>query len=95
MSSMKLKELLHQLTLVLCLVVPALTGRPADAWEKGSVYDEPDNWQSGDIDARIGAPISAEDFDNPTYVIDYTEERDSIRQEELLDAIEGIEDSDR
>ena len=45
-------------------------------------------WNSGAIDARLGDPIG---FDGSAdYILEYTEERDRLRQEELLEAIDEI-----
>ena len=89
MSSMEIKSYLYQYTIVLGIFVLSLViANNAMAWEDDKFT--PDNlssdrsiWNSGAIDARFGAPIG---FDGSAdYILEHTEERDRIRQEEILE----------
>ena len=96
MSNMEIKSYLKQYTMVPGIFVLSLViANSATAWEDNEFT--PDHlrsdrsvWNSGAIDARIGAPIG---FDGSAdYLLEYTEERDRIMQEELLEAIEEARD---
>ena len=95
MSSMEIKSYLNQYTIVLGIFVLSLViANNAMAWEDykftpDHLSSDRSVWNSGAIDARIGGPIG---FDGSAdYILEYTEERDRIRHEEILEAIEELD----
>ena len=93
MISVKLRSNLHQYMLALSILAIALFGQPVNADDEFTpdhLRSDRSVWNSGALDARGGNPTG---FDGSAdYILEYTEERDRIRQEELLEAIEEARD---
>ena len=87
----RIRSTLYWLTLVAGIVFLGIFARPADADDRASPYFEGHSpWNSGALDARIGAPIGFDGSDD--YLLEYTEERERI-MEERIDALEDRIDS--
>ena len=85
----------YYLALVAGILAISFLGRPADA--QGDDQYTPDHlregsspWNSGTLDALGGHPSGYDG--SADYILEYTEERARMRQEELLDAIEEAKD---
>lgn len=75
--------------LVIALSAPVDAAWEDDEFTPSHLRSDRSVWNSGTLDAGTGSPIG---FDGSAdYMLDYTEERDRLRQEELLDAIEDLD----